>query len=394
MKNLFCRELLTQHYQLLPINEMKKKLNKDCVNKQTLSGYPVYLFPTLKKIGKYCVRPDQLWFLKKQNPYTGEKLTKKDEKLWKDNTITLPITEEFNTKLCPLHKNFNSTYEEEYMFLVSPFPIKTIADLPNSIEITIRDIHYTLRNPILTYVIRPSFIYSMYYYIVRLDLTKKDKIIYQIPKNKIIKIYPLYEKETPKKLYDKLTNRKLIEELKSYFTYTIIEFSKETLDLLRELSIRLPEPIQVYRGIFIHDLKELKTAKLEKLTTGETITIDSRGRPVSWSTDSCISQYFATHSPARKMLGKISKIQFGIVYSTILTPRQIAIDTRLIERKYFKGILYPYDQQEVITFPYDKDGKNATFQCKIERLFLVDRIHDKVTIVHSFKNLLPLFIHN
>lgn len=387
MKNLFCRELLTQHYQLMPLQTIKKNWNTDCANQQTLSGYSVHLFPKLEKLGKYCIRPDQFYFFKK-NPYTGRRLTKVEK--WKYNT-TLPITEEFNKKLCPLNENLKSE-EQEYMFLVSPVPILSLDNLPNHVEITIRyDIPYFLRRPILSYRINPSNIYSMYYYIVRIDLTDKEKIIHQVPKKKIIKIYPLYNKDEPKILYDKLSNDALIKELKSYFTYSSLTFSDNVLELMRELSLHLPEPICVYRGIFIHNFQELETAKLEKLTTGETITIDSRGRPVSWSTDSCLSQYFATHTPARRMLGD-SKIQFGIIYSTILKPKQIAIDTRLIDRNYFKDKLYPYDQQEVITFPYDKDGKLMTFSCKIERLFLVNRKHHKITIVHSFHKLLPLLL--
>jgi hypothetical protein len=388
MKNLFCRELLTQHYPLLPLTTLKKKWNTDCVNTQTLSGYPVHLFPELKKLdGNYCVRPDQLHFLHgNKHPYTGKRLFTTIP--WKQ---TMPVTQEFNTALCPLHERFKSK-EKEYMFLASPYPIRSVDDLPTEIEISLRnEVHYTLRKPILFSTIRPSYIYSMYYYMVRIDLSGKKKIVYQIPKKKILKLYPMYKKEPSQNLYDKISDKELKKELESYFTYESTTFSDKTLELLRQVKMRLPEPLFAFRGIFIHNLKELETAKLDKITTGDTIQIDSRGRPVSWSTDSCLSQYFATHTPARKMLGD-SPLQFGIVYSTILKPEQIAIDTRLISRRYFKSELYPYDQQEVITFPFDKDGKMMTFPCKIERLFLVDRRHHRITIVHSFQKVIPFLL--
>ena len=160
------------------------------------------------------------------------------------------------------------------------------------------------------------------------------------------------------------------------------------LGTLREMKLRLPEPVRAYRGVFIHDLKELRAAKLDRVTTGDVITIDSRDLPVSWSTDSCISQYFATHTPARRMLGK-SRVQFGVLFSTVLEPEQVALDTRLFEIAYFKTRLYHNDQQEIITFPTMPDGKINKFQCKVERLFLIDRTRQMVVLVHGFKDIVP-----
>lgn len=78
---------------------------------------------------------------------------------------------------------------------------------------------------------------------------------------------------------------------------------------------------------------------------------------------------------------KKSETHFGI-----LLPDQIALDTRLLDRGFFRKKLY----RQHITFPYDKNGKMMRFHCRIERLFLVDLKINKTTIVHSFAKFIPL----
>jgi hypothetical protein len=384
MKNLYCRELLTENYQLLPIEQMKKKWNKSCQNKETLSGYPVYLFKDLKKLDKkYCVRPDQLSFFNRKNPYTNDTFYPQ----FGHNT-TLPITEEYNNKLCPLT---DLTSDDEYVFLATLLPFENITQLPTRISIVRYQpdfLYLETWKVAVILKINPSQIYSLFYYIMKIK--KKIKPEQRtLNKNQIIKIYPLYKKQKSKTIIDKIDNKKLRTELQDYFTYAKKSFTDETLSLFRSWEIRLPKPIRAYRGILVHNLEDLKKAKMDKLTVGETFTFDSRGLPISWSTDSCLSQYFATHGAARRISGD-SSIQFGVLYSCELKPQQIAIDTRLIDRNFFLDTLYDYDQQEIITFPYSKDKKLNEFRCVVERLFLIDDKKKRKTIVHSFAKILPL----
>lgn len=385
MENLFCRHLLTTHYPLLPLEKMKKEWNTGCANKKTVSGYPVYLFPpsALEKRGDYCVRPDQFYFLRK-DPYTGKEIPGKHRPHAKK---TVPATQEHNPHLCPVQHRLYSE-KGPFVFLASPFPVRSKRDLPDSLVVRRYDADNNARDPVLMIEIRPSYIFSMHYYLVRL-VGGAGALGARVKKDDIRAIYPLYDKETAKPaVRDVSSNADLVAELKNYFRYSIVRFSSASINALRQLKIRLPEPVRAYRGVFIHDLKELRAAKLDGVATGDVITIDSRGLPVSWSTDSCISQYFATHTPARKMLGR-SKVQFGVLYSCVLQPEQVALDTRLFEIGYFKDKLYFNDQQEIITFPNLPLGGLNKFKCKVERLFLIDRVHQVVVLVHSFKDIVP-----
>lgn len=373
-----CRELLSKNYPLLPLQTLKKKWNTACSNKETLSGYPVHLFPNLTNIGKHCFRPDEMHFLTK-NPYTGKmhKLTKK-ERL---TTETAPITQIYNKDICPVESKLKSTPDEEYFFISSSTPYKSVKDLPSIIS----------HDPIVSLsisasrVINPANIFSKHYYIAKLKKKMPDKLKHLMRRD-IKYIYPLYTKELADTIIDKIQDQKLIKDLNKYFCYESQTIPDTSLKLLEELSIKLPEPIKAYRGMLIHNLEELKTLGLDHLEIGSKLLTVSRSLPVSWSTDSCISQYFATNSPAKVFKDKGS-LQFGILYSTELQPRQIAIDTRIIDRKYFKNTLYMYDQQEVITFPLQKDGKMEEFPCVVERLFIVDVRSHKVVIVKSFEKM-------
>ena len=385
MKNLYCRQLLTQNFQLVPLEKLKKKWNKSCANRETLSGYPVYLFQNLKTLGKkYCVRPDELQFIKKINPYTGKNIS------FPPYDTTIPIHQEYNPQLCPLTQLIA---DSEYWFLLSTCPIENIQQLPDQVSVSLSYLNPSLKTirlkkQVIRMTINPSQIYSLYYYVIKLRPHQGSRIINVIKKQDIIKLYPLYNKQTASTLYQSIESQDLRKELMAYFIYEKQTFTEEAISLMRQLKIRMPVPIKAYRGVLIHSWTDVQTAKLDKIVKGSVFTIDSRGVPVSWSTDSCISQYFATHTAA-KSLSTGSNLQFGILYSSILQPQQIALDTRLIDRDYFFKKLYRYDQQEVITFPTLQNGQLNQFECHVERLFIVDVKKKKKVLVHSFQKMIP-----
>lgn len=280
--------------------------------------------------------------------------------------------------------------DNQFVFLVSLFPIDFVEQLPKYIPVIRRwnPSYNTLKHKkiVILFSLQPSNIYSFYYYLLKIKKFNEKTV----SRNNIVKIFPLYNKDKAITLYDKIHDQRMKEELKKYFTYSIQKFSDDMITLFGELKLHLPEPVKAFRGVLLHSFKDLQKAKLDKLTTGDVLTIDSRGFPLSWSTDSCLSQYFATHAPA-KQLDKDSHIQFGVLYSCLLEPQQIAIDTRLIDRKYFFKELYWYDQQEIITFPYLSDKMNK-FQCRVERLFLVNLQKKQKTIVYSFQKIVPLLL--
>lgn len=380
MKNLYCRMLLVKNLHQLPIDDLMSNKWSHCINKETLSGYQLNLFPSLLQKNKHCYRPDQMYFIPHRiSPYTGKRV------IVNPDDTSYPITEQYHDTLCPLETNMLS--QGDYIFIVSPTPIsskKHIQKQTATVPIS-KHIDANLWKPVAVRQITPSNLFSLYYYIAKLEKPEQRRI----HTDNIATLCPLYAKQDIPLIKETFYDQKLIHQLSEYFLYKRQRLSVASLRSLQKLSIRLTQPVSVYRGILIHGLTELKKAKLDRLTTGDTLIMESRGLPVSWSTDSCISQYFATHSPARHSIKK-QQTHFGILLSCTLLPSQIALDTRLLDRTFFKERLYRQQQQEIITFPYDKDGNMMVFKCRIERLFLVDLKINKTTIMHSYAKFTPL----
>lgn len=197
MKNLYCRQLLTENYHLLPIEQIKQSWNKTCANKETLSGYPVYLFKNLEKLdNNFCVRPDEMSFLKKKNPYTNKRF------IWSpEYKRTFPITEEYNDRLCPLQQL--DSYDK-YSFIASSSPIIDIQTLPEIIPVR-KDLSSTFtdnsgKKVFVVSTINPSRIYSLHYYMIKL---KEPILTYQssVKRTDIVRMRTLYKKQKAQILF-------------------------------------------------------------------------------------------------------------------------------------------------------------------------------------------------
>lgn len=127
-------------------------------------------------------------------------------------------------------------------------------------------------------------------------------------------------------------------ELKNFMSSPNQIISDKAIKYFQALKNRPDKPIKVYRG-FHYKSPEMNTIKdLNKIQVGEIVNIP-HSRSHSWTTNLCVAMDFASSSD-----------KFGMVFSTILDPKDIIVDTRRIDSAQRKE-LYRHDQHEIIVKP-------------------------------------------
>jgi hypothetical protein len=199
-----------------------------------------------------------------------------------------------------------------------------------------------------------------------------------VARNDIKTLTQFYPKEIVNKNNNtfQINDENILNKLRDWFNYRITHFEESVFNNILNLNIRLNRPVKAFRGLLIHGKEKLLSLGWDNLRISEPVQLENT-KPVSWSTDPCISLYFTTHDPALHV-SYIVNICFGILVSTLLEPEQILLDTRLIASNV-KQSLYTRNQHEIISVP-------SVFDCTIERLYLVN-IHKKIYIpVKNFKD--------
>lgn len=386
-----CIQLYRQHPVIFHQEFKKKNSTDECANKETLGGYPIDEFKkedlyTVKKSKKtYCLRKDQMNFLKK-DPYTMKRIPYIGH-----HQISVPISVLLDYQLCPVRPltTVSDNRQVEHLILISPAPITNKSELPVKISFGNKyNENLTLQ---IVESVNPINIYTGYYYVVRLQkpisqtVLNKKKFIY---KKDMKDLASMYQKEMIIAYrHDQKFDANIKIQLSAFFNYQSRVFSFDTLDFFRRIRIVPQNSVKCFRGLLIHSKKKLQDLHLSDIKTGDTIRLDSRKYPMSWSTDSCVSSYFATHEAAM-ISSDADTIMFGILISTRIKPDDILLDSRLISPQYFVKQLYRRYQDEVITFPVDDHNNPIVFECKIERLFLIDAITSYFTIVRRFDKFL------
>jgi len=155
--------------------------------------------------------------------------------------------------------------------------------------------------------------------------------------------------------------------LKSYLRVGI-NITKPLEKQVVALGLHLPEPVRVYRGLYLLDMETVLQLGLDKLRVGDHINIQNRDKVVSWSTDLCVSKYFATKPVMNSIefLNSKKKFHFGVILTTVLKPTDILVDTRVLTRE----ARFQYQQSEVMTRRTNAQGNPLTFDCTIYQLFI------------------------
>ena len=183
-------------------------------------------------------------------------------------------------------------------------------------------------------------------------------------------------------------NKKLVKELTEWLHGRFKEFV--SLPIWKDLDLKLRTPLMVFRGLFfsLDDLpKEWKNYHV-----GEKMVLSSRNKPMSWSTNFCISKNFSLIDMLSTSRSK--EIHIGFILSTTLQPSQILLDTRLLSSDFLISIYRNRLQSEIISMPTKENGQEQTFECKIEEIILTDSNYRKTGVytsrylpIHTAKNL-------
>jgi len=381
IEKMECHTILTKYSKNIPFQQLKKKRNTDCQNKETLGGYPLYQFEENEIVkqhqrGKtYCFRPDEIRFLQDRNPYTNTYLASPDRN---SQLTTTPLSQLTRKELCPLTR-IGDTDKSHYVIVASVKPLSKIDK-----QLLIRDTNRLREtNETEAYkMVHTTRIFSKFYYLVR---TKTPVREYEFLKpNNIASITKFIDRDIVSQSYTPSLQAAVKSELKKFFTYQLTKFSPKVLQTLGDLHLHLHHRVRAFRGLFFPNKKVLAASHMEYISKGDTVEIMSRGFPMSWSTDPCVSQFFATNEAARRHTDK-DTVRYGILLSIMLDPDSILLDTRLIDKDFFLKQLYARNQDEIITKPYSDGKKERTFTCRVERLFLMDSI-GRATVVMSFVN--------
>lgn len=372
-----CRKILMDNYDKIPFQQLKKKRHTQCQNTHSLGGYDISQFDQVLRVSQnkktYCLVPQQYKFAAKHiNPYTG-KVIKHIQHTPEDPQI--PLSQRVRPDQCPLSVR---NKRASFVIIESIDPIHNISEPIPIVERNTNQLFLNVKTPRAIMYFDPFKIYSKSYVIAELKapLQANDKVV--LP-SQIHKLYPLYHRaRVSQKIVPPKLTEKVQQELRDFFCYRRKTFTKSVLHVLQTSPFRLTTNVKVYRGLFFPNAKTLNHYQYTGIRKGELLHIEGQHRPMSWTTDPCVAQFFATHEAAMSHSGK-TNIRFGILLSTVVKPAQILLDTRLFDSDFFSK-LYLRNQEEIISHP-----TVTTFSCRVERLYIIDHLQ-KATVVKSFQN--------
>jgi hypothetical protein len=117
------------------------------------------------------------------------------------------------------------------------------------------------------------------------------------------------------------------------------DIPSDLYDVFRDEGLIPSGNIRVYRGLHFESLSDIPD-NLANPHIGQNVTLYDK-RAQSWTTNPCAAIAFSQSSG------------FGLVYSTLLKPKQIIVDTRMIN-EFQRFTLYSGRQSEIIAKPGEK----------------------------------------
>jgi hypothetical protein len=351
--------------------QQAKKRNKDCANKILWSGFNSWEYPQTnlfkyKTGGKtLCYTKNQL-LLMNQLGIFPEKITKNNyEKVRQTNYSNAPISNTVKQHNCIDYLNI--PVDNIHMYVGSRTPITNWESVQPkfSERISSDDI-------ILWYKFEPSWIRDKFNnYIYQLTFKQPFSVPSKILNFNDIASVKLLSNIDSYGDIDLSSNKTLTNQLANWLCAKSDNIP--SLQIWKDLSIKLVQPVLAFRGL----LFELFTIpdNWKSYQVGQKILISSRNKPMSWSTNFCMSKHFALVD----MMGNSSSeaILVGFVLSCVLQPSQIIVDTRLLSVNFLTKIYPNRLQSEIITSPTKENGQLENFECVIEEIVLTDKYFDK-----------------
>jgi hypothetical protein len=388
IKDQKCMSILQKEKKNLPIEFIKKIRNRKCTNRTSISDEDIGMYSEDQIIlynegdNLFCFKYDETPFLLEtgKNPFTGKRL---HENFIKTISKGLATNIKYSSiPVYPLDKAidmFNKpgtcfrlpSFNPNVKYLISADPINK-DNLPKNIPVM------TINNPSSYYDIDGCVISNTYdvadlgiLFVYRIHLKNKiDFTITTIDSSDIQIVEQIFssddiETRKPTKRNYKIKNKSVIDGLKKFMS-TAGTLTPGVLSKLKDLSIKETFPIMVYRGLTFSD-----PSFVNRYRVGDKFILHSKKRVQSWSTTHCVSEYFASYA------------KFGIIVSTILDPEDIAIDTRLLDKKQLKT-LYWREQREIMTVPFEDDGGEKEFLVTVENIIIGPKDH-RITDIKTMK---------
>jgi len=386
VKDNKCISFLQKNKENLPLEFIKKNRNKKCTNRTSMSDEDIGMYSEDQIIlynegdNLFCFKYDETPFLLEsgKNPFTGKRLDENFIKTLSHDDIRYSIP------VYPLDKAIDIFQESGTCFRLPPFNPKVVYlismdpieqnKLPKNIPVinlSVTPSYYSdqifISNTYDTADLGVLFIYRIH---TKKDIDFSTDVSIKSADIKIIeKIFSSDDIETISPTYRnyyKIEDITVKKELKKYMNNSVA-FSNRGLEKLKQLSIKEPFPIKVYRGLTYSD-----SNFINKYRVGDKFILRSRNLVQSWSSTHCVSEFFA------------STEKFGIIVSTILDPEDIAIDTRFLDMKQLRNFFWR-EQREIISVPFEKDGKTEKeFLVTVESL-IVGPKKNRITDVKSMK---------
>ena len=354
-----CRDTLKKYANT--VFQVAKKQRKH-PTKDLWSGYPSWEFETVHRDEQGNLFSEgQLYFLDGYNPFTKKKnlrtLSKAPTTVFPLSTLTNDTCPDMlgkSTAASPrvFYVKSSDFVDWDYYLSFPEFKVQASVSIPLNYFDDISShfaYKFTMKKPFTTL---PALVQTR-------DI-QQIETLYTPP--------PLNKKSIRKDIVPTDKNiHAAMDWLRSYLrvgTNITAPVQKQVL----ALGIRLPDPVRVYRGLYLLDQDMVKTLGLDKLRVGDRIELKNRDKVMSWSTDLCVSKYFATRAIMNsfEFRSKMKEFHFGVVLTTVLKPSDVLVDTRLLTQE----ARFNYQQSEVMTRRTNDQGKPLTFECTIYQLFV------------------------
>lgn len=376
-KKKSCVETLRQHPSLVQtlLEEQGKKKRKleNCVNKVSVSGYPLDQmwmkdepFHKSKTDPSFCLTPEQYLFLY-GNSNTSHFVA--------PNPKGYPLKELLKPTACWIHsqqKRRLDVFNRSYAFLYCDFPMEwdKMKDGSPFKNITPYKFTSTLEFSQLFHL--NSFFVYLFHFRNPLVLQSENKLNYPTKyyANDIQSIQLLgqqFQSLVRPMTYDSEVFQRVKNILFKYMQGRSLSISLSDIKLIRSFRLKLPHPITAFRALLVKE-NEVKSLSLLNLKKGQSYHYHAKNaqQVSSWTTDLCVAQYFATHSIMMGHSNKSSTVRFGIIFKAVLDPSEILIDTRLLKIDDLCH-LRSKSQSEIIV---DRMPKTKYINCEIEELWM------------------------
>lgn len=385
-KTTHCISVLKNNKKIIPYDFIKEKRNTGCTNRTSMSDEHIGMYSEDQLIiynddsNMYCFKYDETNHLlkTKKNPYNGKNLSDKfintlmDIKLY-NKKYTIPVY--------PLDKAIDMFQEsgtcfrlpstDKYTGYYISFKPIIMNDLPDVILVNNVLGSYNSSDGFISTSYDSSdlgviFVYKVHTK-VKIDFFK-ESAIKSSDISHLEKIFSSDDIETvnPSERSYKINDHQTVLELKN-FMHSSGNLSNPVLKTLKYLNIKEFFPIKAYRGLSFHEPSFINRYKV-----GDKFVLYSKNRVQSWSSTHCVSEHFASFINP-----------YGILVSVVLDPDEIAIDTRFLDIKQLKTFFWR-EQREIITVPFDNDGKEKKFLVTVEAIIIGPK-NTRITDIKSMK---------